>query len=185
MFLFVVFLSLTFYSVTSLLPHFPRRPISRMYCNMLLVICSEGTVRGYRYTRWINPSVTNYCVFAFNYYHLLPEERQQRFSDLEETVGSREAVCVCVCFLLVTLLRAAKIFVVGEKKIIQIGRQAGRQMMDDILFALTFNLIGLNKYLALLCNDQSRDCRTLTPQSLSKSFTEQYFKNESKVCDEN
>lgn len=36
------------------------------------------------------PSVTNYCVFAFNYYHLLPEERQQRISDGGEDVDSRE-----------------------------------------------------------------------------------------------
>lgn len=41
-------------SMTSLLPHFPLRPISRMCCNMLLVICFKDTVRGCRYTRWID-----------------------------------------------------------------------------------------------------------------------------------
>lgn len=55
------------------------------------------------------PSVTNYCVFAFNYYHLLPEQRQQRFSDLEETVGSSEV-------FLATLWSTIKVFIVGEKK---------------------------------------------------------------------
>lgn len=55
------------------------------------------------------PSVTNYCVFAFNYYHLLPEERQLSFSDSEETVGTREV-------FLVMLSNTAKVFIVGEKK---------------------------------------------------------------------
>lgn len=75
------------------------------------------------------PSVTNYCVFAFNYYHLLPEERQQRFSDLEETVGSREV-------FLATLLSTVKVFIVGKKKgnnTDRMNKWIGRQMKFCLL----------------------------------------------------
>lgn len=44
-----------FFLVVTLLPSFSLlRPISRMLCNMVLVICFKDTVMRYRYARWIN-----------------------------------------------------------------------------------------------------------------------------------
>lgn len=54
---FFLSLSLFFFFlfVVTLLPSFPLlRPISRMLCNMVLVICFKDTVMRYRYARWIN-----------------------------------------------------------------------------------------------------------------------------------
>ena len=55
-FLFFYFVSFFFsYFVVTLLPSFSLlRTISRMLCNMVLVICFKDTVMRYRYARWIN-----------------------------------------------------------------------------------------------------------------------------------
>ena len=53
-----------------------------MQKNFIIAIQSENSHLFQRHSDRIQvdqmdkPSVTNYCVFAFNYYHLLPEERQ-------------------------------------------------------------------------------------------------------------
>lgn len=54
-FYFFFFYFLYFFFLVTLLPSFSLlRPISRMLCNMVLVICFKDTVMRYRYARWIN-----------------------------------------------------------------------------------------------------------------------------------
>lgn len=105
-------------------PVFPLRPISRMCGNMVPVICFRDPGRGRRSTRWTNLVwlIIVYLPLIIIIYYQAKDNRGSLTSK-ELLAAGKLGVVLCFCFFLVTLLRTAQVFVVGEKKIRQTGRQ--------------------------------------------------------------